>query len=103
MTHDGHTIESAEGSVRITGEALAGLVVAAAEQVGGAKVRRPRRDLNVVVKDGRAHVKLTLAARFGAVLPALGEAVQRAVASAVRDATGLEVVGVDVAIEELDR
>ena len=103
MTHDGHTIESAEGSVRITGEALAGLVVAAAEQVGGAKVRRPRRDLNVVVKDGRAHVKLTLAARFGAVLPALGEAVQRAVASAVGDATGLEVVGVDVAIEELDR
>ena len=84
MTHDGHTIESAEGSVRITGEALAGLVVAAAEQVGGAQVRRPRRDLNVVVKDGRAHVKLELAARFGAVLPALGEAVQRAVAECGR-------------------
>jgi uncharacterized alkaline shock family protein YloU len=103
MTHEGHTIESEHGSIRITGEALAGLVVAAAEQVGGATVRRPRRDLNVVVKDGRVHVKLTLAARFGAVLPALGEAVQRAVARAVGDATGLEVVGVDVAIEELDR
>ncbi len=102
MSHDGHTIEGAGGSIRISGDALAGLVVAAAEHVDGARVRRPRRGLDVTVKDGRTHVALEVVARFGTVLPELGAAVQRSVTDAVRDSTGLEVDGVDVAIEELD-
>ena len=102
MRHDGHTIEGGGGSIRISGEALAGLVVAASEQVDGARIRRPRRDLDVVVKDGRAQVTLVLAARYGTVLPELGTAVQRSVSEALQASTGLEVDGVDVAIEELD-
>ncbi len=102
MKHDGHTITGPGGSIRISGDALAGLVVAATELVRGARVRRPRRGLDVTVKDGRAHVALEVVARFGTVLPELGVAVQRSVTGAVRDSTGLEVDGVDVAIEELD-
>ena len=103
MSHDGHTIAGAGGSIRISGDALAGLVVTAAELVDGARVRRPRRGLDIVVKDGRAHVTLVVAARYGAVLPELGAAVQQSVADAIRASTGLELDGVDVSIEELDR
>jgi len=103
MSHDGHLIEGAGGSIRISGEALAGLVVTAAELVDGARVRRPRRGLDVTVKDASVHVTVEVAARYGAVLPELGDAIQRSVTEALRAATGLAVDGVDVAIEELDR
>ena len=103
MSHDAHTIEAAGGSIRISGDALAGLVVTAAELVDGARVRRPRRGLDVTVKDARVRVTVEVAARYGAVLPELGAAVQRSVADALRATTGLEVDGVDVSIEELDR
>ncbi|MGI9112007.1 MAG: Asp23/Gls24 family envelope stress response protein [Gaiellaceae bacterium] len=103
MTHDSHTIEGPGGSIRISGEALAGLVATAAELVDGARVRRPRRGLDVAVKDARVHVTVEVAARYGAVLPELGESVQRSVTEALRAATELEVDGIDVAIEELDR
>jgi uncharacterized alkaline shock family protein YloU len=66
-------------------------------------VRRPRRGLTVTVADGRARVELELAVRYGASLPALGEAVQREVAEALRGSAGLVVDGVDVSIEELER
>ncbi|MBA2331396.1 MAG: Asp23/Gls24 family envelope stress response protein [Actinobacteria bacterium] len=103
MTHDGHTTTAVGGSIRISGDALAGLVATAAELVKGARVRRPRRGLDVTVKDGHVYVTLQVAARYGVVLPELGGAVQRAVTEALHAATGLEVDGVDVAIEELDR
>ncbi|MCP9486344.1 MAG: Asp23/Gls24 family envelope stress response protein [Gaiellaceae bacterium MAG52_C11] len=103
MSHDGHTIEGASGSIRISGDALAGLVATAAELVDGTRVRRPRRGLDVTVKDGHVHVTVEVAARYGAVLPELGAAVQRSVTETLRVATELEVDGVDVAIEELDR
>jgi uncharacterized alkaline shock family protein YloU len=103
MTHDGHTISSPGGSIRIEGDALSGLVVTAAELVDGARVRRPRRGLGVSVQDGRAHVSLELTARYGVVLPALAATVQAGVAAALRTATGLEVAAVDVAIEELEQ
>ena len=102
MRHDGHTIGGAGGSIRISGEALAGLVVAAAELVGGTRVRRPRRGLDVTVKDAGAHVTVELVARYGTVLPELGVAVQQSVTDALRASTGLGVDGVDVTIEELD-
>jgi uncharacterized alkaline shock family protein YloU len=77
--------------------------VAAAEKVDGARVRRPRRGLDVEIDGGRARVSVELAARYGAVLPELATAVQRSVAAALTGSAGLAVESVDVAIEELER
>ena len=103
MRHDGHTIGSRAGSIRIEGDALAALVVAAAELIDGARVRRPKRGVGVQIEDGRARVELELAARYGAVLQELGEAVQRSVAEALGRASGLPVTSVDVSIAELEQ
>ena len=103
MKHDGHTIVGPAGTIRIEGDALAALVVAAAEHVHGARVRRPRRGLSVAIADGRARVELELAVRYGTSIPELGAAVQEAVSDALRGSAGLEVDGVDVSIEELER
>ena len=102
MSRDGHTIHGPAGTIRIDGSALSALVIAAAELVDGARVPRPRRGLDVVVTDGKAHVELELAATYGTVLPGLGRAVQANVAGVLRDSAGLVVEGVDVSIEELD-
>jgi len=99
---DGHVIPGAGGEIRIEGDALAGLVLAAAEQVDGARVRKPRRGLAVSVDGGRVRVELELAARYGTVLPELARAVQASVTKALRASTDLLVDRVDVAIEELD-
>ncbi len=103
MKHDGHVIAGAGGTIRIEGDALAALVVTAAELVEGARVRRPRRGLTVAVADGRARVELELAVRYGSTLPELGAAVQREVAAALAASVGVEVDAVDVSIEELER
>ena len=103
MSRDGHTISGPAGPIRIDGDALSALVIAAAELVDGARVRRPRRGLDVVVTDGTAHVELELAVPYGTVLPGLARAVQASVAGVLRDSTGLVVAGVDVSIEELER
>ena len=79
MRHDGHTIPSEAGAIRIEGDALAGLVVTAAELVDGARVRRPKRGLEIHVDEGRARVEVELAARYGLPLVELAEAVQRSV------------------------
>ena len=102
MSRDAHVIPGAQGEVRIEGDALAALVIAAAEQVDGARARRPRRGLDVSVADGTVRVELELAARFGTVLPDLARAVQENVTAALRGSAGLTVERVDVAIEELD-
>ena len=102
MSRDGHVIRTAGGTIRVEGDALAALVVAAAERVDGARVRRPKRGLDVAVADGRVRVELELAARYGAALPGLARDVQAGVAVALRAATSLEVEAVDVTIEELD-
>lgn len=103
MRHDGHTIAGSGGTIRIEGDALAGLVVAAAELVEGARVRRPRRALTVAVADGRVHVEIELAVRYGASLPEVGAGVQSGVADALQRSAGLQVDGVDVSIVELER
>ena len=103
MSPDAHEIATPEGTIRIERDALAALVVTAAELVQGARVRRPRRGLELVVADGRAHVSLELAVRYGTVLPELAAAVQRSVGHALSRSAGLEVDAVDVAIEELER
>jgi uncharacterized alkaline shock family protein YloU len=103
MSRDAHVVKSAHGEVRIEGDALAGLVLAAVALVDGARARRPRRGLDIGVSDGTVRVELELAARYGAVLPELARAVQDRVAEALRSSAGLKVERVDVAIEELDR
>ncbi len=103
MRHDGHTIESRAGAIRIEGSALVALVVAAAELVDGARVRRPKRGVEVQIENGHARVELELAARYGTVLRELGEAVQQSVADALGRASGLPVTAVDVAIAELEQ
>jgi uncharacterized alkaline shock family protein YloU len=102
MSRDGHRIENANGTIRVEGEALARLVAAAAGRVDGARVRRPRRGLDVAVADGRVRVELELAARYGDPLPALARGVQEQVAEALGAATSLTVDAVDVSIDELD-
>ena len=102
MSRAGHVIPSAAGSITIGGDALAGLVIAAVERVDGARVRRPRRGLDVSIEDGTVRVALELGCRFGLVLPELARAVQESVATALRDAAGLAVAAVDVSVEELD-
>jgi uncharacterized alkaline shock family protein YloU len=102
MSRAGHVIPGAGGAITIEPDALAGLVLAAVERVDGARVRRPRRGLDVAVENGTARIALELAARFGSVLPELARQVQANVAEAVSGSAGLAVAAVDVSIEELD-
>ncbi len=102
VSRDGFVLDGRLGRIELPGATLAALVATAAEQVEGARVRRPRRGLDVSVEDGTARIELELAAPYGAVLPELARSVQTSVAAAVTQATGLEVAAVDVSIEELD-
>jgi uncharacterized alkaline shock family protein YloU len=76
--------------------------VRAAELADGARVRRPRRGLDVAIVEGRARVELELAARLGVVLPELAREVQQRVAGALEGMCDLVVDSVDVSVEELD-
>jgi uncharacterized alkaline shock family protein YloU len=88
--------------VRVTDSALSRIVVHAAESVAGARVRRPRRRVEIEVDGGRARVELELVAQYGSTLTEVGREVQERVADALRTMTGLEPAAVDVAIEELE-
>jgi uncharacterized alkaline shock family protein YloU len=90
-----------EGRVTVPAATLARIVVRAAELAEGARVRRPRRGVDVEVAGGSATVTVKLAARYGAVLPELAEEVQRQVADALSRMCGVEVRSVDVVVEEL--
>ncbi len=98
----GHRITGPGGAIEITGGALTQLVVQAAESVPGARVRRPRRGLDVEVADGRAHVELELAVTFGDVVPDVAREVQDRVSEALRGMCGLTVDAIDISVEELD-
>jgi uncharacterized alkaline shock family protein YloU len=87
--------------VRITDTALSQIVTTAAESVDGARVRRPKRRVEIAVADGSARVELELIAPFGAPLQELGGAVQERVAAALRTMCGLEPAAIDVSVEEL--
>jgi uncharacterized alkaline shock family protein YloU len=89
------------GSITVPAATLARIVVRAAEQVDGARVRRPRRGVEVSVADGGAEVSLQLTARYGAVLPSLAEEVQAEVRDALQAMCELAVRRVDVRVEEL--
>ncbi len=103
MSRDGHVIAGPRGAIRIEGDALAGLVITAAELTDGARVRRPRRGLDVSIVDGAIRCEVEIAARFGSVLPNLARNVQATIYAALGTSTGLPVERVDVSVEELDR
>jgi len=88
--------------VRVTESALSQIVVSAAESVAGARVRRPKRRVEIAVDGRSARVELELVARYGSTLTEVGRGVQERVAEALRTMTGLDPVAVDVAIEELE-
>jgi uncharacterized alkaline shock family protein YloU len=99
---DGHVLQEDGGSISVTPGALGQIVQRAAETVEGARVRRPRRGLDLHVDDGRVRVELELAARYGIVLPDLARDVQERVAEALASMVELDVQSVDVSIEELE-
>lgn len=83
-------------SITVTDAALSQIVVTAAEQVQGVRVRKRR---GVQPQDGR--VALSLAAPYGTALPDLAREVQASVAEALATMCELRVF-VDVSIDELD-
>jgi uncharacterized alkaline shock family protein YloU len=82
-------------TVTIADAAWVRIVVHAAEQVDGVRVRR-----RGVERDGD-RITVQVAARYGTVLPDAARAVQARVAEAVRTMCGVEPSSVDVAVEEL--
>jgi uncharacterized alkaline shock family protein YloU len=87
--------------VRITDAALTHIIVRAAEAIEGARVRRPRRHLDVELDGSSATVDLELAVAYGRVLPEVARAVQERVAGALGTMCGVNVIAVNVSIEEL--
>ena len=92
---------SAAGSVTVTAAALSRLVAQAVSSVDGARLRRPKRGLEIRHADGRASVTVELSVRHGAAMPELARAVQERVAEALARTGGLKVERVDVEIEEV--
>ena len=80
--------------ITITDGALTQIVSAAAEQVDGVRVRRR----GIAFEDGR--VSVSLASRYGAVLPQVAQEVQERIAGALSSMCELEVA-VDVSVDEL--
>ena len=99
---DGYVLQEDGGSIEVTQGALAQIVQQAAESVDGARVRRPRRALDLSLEDSHVRVELELAVRYGIVLPELARGVQARVAEALTTMVALEVEAVDVSIEELE-
>jgi uncharacterized alkaline shock family protein YloU len=87
--------------VRVTESALTQIVVRSAEQVGGVRVRRPRRHLDVQIGEGTARVALEVTVAYGRILPDVARDVQERVASALGTMCEVNVTAVDVSIEEL--
>jgi uncharacterized alkaline shock family protein YloU len=98
-----YVIREPAGTITVNPGVLSQVVVGAAESVAGARVRRPRRGLELAVDGGRARVSLELAVRYGEVLPDVAGEVQRNVREALRAMCGLDTSAVDVSVEEVDR
>jgi uncharacterized alkaline shock family protein YloU len=98
-----YVIGNDEGSISVTDAALTHIVVRSAESVDGARVRRARRRVGVELEGRRARVELELAVAYGKVLPEVARDVQLRVTDALTQMCGVDVTGVDVTVEELDR
>jgi uncharacterized alkaline shock family protein YloU len=90
-----------QGSITVAPAALERVVVRAAESVEGARVRRPKRSVDVVHGAGRATVSFELAVGRDVPVPGLARAVQARVAEAVASTSGLEVESVHVTVTEI--
>ena len=90
-----------EGAITVAPAALERVVVQAAESVDGARVRRPKRSVELEHGAGSASVSLELAIEHGVPVPGLARAVQERVVEAVAATSGLEVERVDVYVEEI--
>jgi uncharacterized alkaline shock family protein YloU len=88
-------------NVKVTDNALTQVVVRAAEGVEGARVRRPRRKVDIEIENGRARVDLELTVAYGKVLPEVARDVQAEVADALGRMCDVAVDAVDVSVEEL--
>jgi uncharacterized alkaline shock family protein YloU len=89
------------GTVTVPDATVSSLVVRAAEQVPGVRVKRGRRRPIVEVSGEPATATVVLAGRYGLVLPEAARAVQQAVAEALTSMLGLTVGSVDVEVEEV--
>jgi uncharacterized alkaline shock family protein YloU len=92
----GRVVSHLGDGVTITDGALAQIVVAAAQQVEGVRMRR-RKGLEP--QDGR--IAVSLAVPYGTVLPETARDVQAHVVAALQTMCGLEVA-VDVSFDEVD-
>lgn len=90
-----------QGTIVIADSALSQLILRAAGRIEGARIRRPRRGLQVHVADGRARVSLEITVDRGRVLPEVAHAIQESVAEALEQMCGFEVASIDVSIEGL--
>jgi uncharacterized alkaline shock family protein YloU len=97
-----YVLHEERGTVTVTAAALTQLVAGAADAVEGARVRRGRRNLDVLIENGKARVDVALIADFGAVLPDVAREVQERVAAALAAMCRVEVTGVDVSVEEVE-
>jgi uncharacterized alkaline shock family protein YloU len=95
-------LEEPGGTITVTAPVLANLVVHAAEEVHGARVRRGRRRLEIDVSGEGARVRLELAARYGVVLPELARLVQERVAEALTTMCNVSIDAIDVSVEEVE-
>ncbi len=94
-------VRGPHGAVTVAPAALERLVVRAAQTVDGARVRRPKRSVEVAHGGGRASVSFELAVEQGTPVPELARTVQARVAGALAATLGLEVDRVDVSVEEI--
>jgi len=101
MKQDDLVLAGPRGRITVPGTALAATVLRAADRISGARPRRPRRGVGVEVEEGRALVRVEIAARRGEPLPGLGRSVQEAVTGVLALMFALEAT-VDVMIEEVE-
>jgi uncharacterized alkaline shock family protein YloU len=94
-------IQERGGSITVTAAALTRLVAGAVDQVAGARLRRPRRGVDVRITEGRAEVSVELAAGYGDVLPELAAEAQERIADALQATCELDVGSVDVTVAEV--
>jgi uncharacterized alkaline shock family protein YloU len=94
-------VEDPAGMVTVSDSVLTQIAVRAAESVDAVRVRRPRRNVDVTLEDGRVRASLSLAVRRGTVLPETARAVQERVADALGRMCDATVEGIDVVVEEI--
>jgi uncharacterized alkaline shock family protein YloU len=94
-------VEDPAGMVTVSDSVLTQIAVRAAESVDAVRVRRPRRNVDVTLEDGRVRASLSLAVRRGTVLPETARAVQERVADALGRTCDATVEGIDVVVEEI--